>query len=200
MLFHEARKCLGEMRQQFGHAVRGDYGASLRTQELEGLLNRERSQFQSSAAVFTQETQQEFEFAELRDRANRIRLEASEAIAAKDNQQSHERELKSDEAMKLKQRNDLLISELSFAQHDAIQDRNLIHSEQRALDTGRRMVTEKELVVRNSTGEMSVVESYLNLAVRMKDYKPGLKIDKGMNNDCHCLCPIQNQKNLVSTL
>lgn len=65
-------------------------------------MNRERSQFQSSAAVFTQETQQEFEFAELRDRANRIRLEASEAIAAKDNQQSHERELKSDEAMKLK--------------------------------------------------------------------------------------------------
>ena len=135
MLFHEARKCLGEMQQQFGHAVRGDYGASLRTQELEGLLNRERSQFQSSAAVFTQETQQEFEFAELRDRANRIRLEASEAIAAKDNQQSHERELKSDEAMKLKQRNDLLISELSFAQHDAIKARHLIHSEQRALDT-----------------------------------------------------------------
>lgn len=26
----------------------------------------------------------------------------------------------------------------------------------------------------------------------MKDYKPGLKIDKGMNNDCHWLCPIHS--------
>ena len=91
-------------------------------------MNREKSQFQSSAAVFTQETQQEF--AELRDRANRIRLEASEAIAAKDNQQFHERELKSDEAMKLKQRNVPLISGLSFAQHGAIQARHLIVSKE----------------------------------------------------------------------
>ena len=32
MLFHEARECLGEMQQQFGHVVQEDYGASLRIQ------------------------------------------------------------------------------------------------------------------------------------------------------------------------
>ena len=85
-LFQEAREHLGEMQRQFGHVMQEDYGASLRIQELEGLLNRERAQFQSNAALFTQETKQEC--AELRDRADRIRLEASEA--AKDSQQFHE--------------------------------------------------------------------------------------------------------------
>lgn len=75
----------------------------------------------------------------MRDRNSNLKSAAvfTQAIAAKDNQQFHEREQKSDEAMKLKQRTDLLISELSFAQHDAIQARHLIHNEQRALDTGR---------------------------------------------------------------
>ncbi len=75
------------------------------------------------------------EFAELLDRADRVRLEASEAIAAKDSQQFHERDLISDEAMKLKRMNDMLVSELSFAQNDAIQVAQMIHHEQRALDS-----------------------------------------------------------------
>jgi len=77
------------------------------------------------------------EFAELRDRADRIRIEASEAIAAKDVQQFHERELITDEAMRLKQRNDILLNELSFAQNDAIQAIQYVHGEQRSLDIAK---------------------------------------------------------------
>lgn len=78
------------MQQQFGHVMQEDYGASLRIQELEGLINRERALFQSNATIFAQETNQEF--AELRDRADSIRVEAPEAIAAKDSQRHQERE------------------------------------------------------------------------------------------------------------
>lgn len=157
-LFQEAKEYLGEMQQQFGHVVQEDYGASLRIQELEGLINRERLQFQSSAAILTEETLQEF--AAIRDRADRIRLEAFEAIAAKDGQLFHERELTTDEAMKLRERNDVLITELSFAQNDAIQAAQLIHGDQRTLDIAR---TEEDVAVRNLTGELSVIEACLNL-------------------------------------
>ncbi len=45
MLFHEARNYLQEIRQ-FGSVMQEDYGASLRIQELEGILVRERAHFQ----------------------------------------------------------------------------------------------------------------------------------------------------------
>ena len=102
-LFQEAREYFGEMEQQFGHVMQEDQGAGMRIQELELILEQERLQFRSHAASFDQETKAEF--AILRDRADKVRLEASEAIAAKDSQQFHERELISDEAMKLKRRN-----------------------------------------------------------------------------------------------
>ena len=149
------------MQQQFGHVMQEDQGAGMRIQELELILEQERLQFRSHAASFDQETKAEF--AILRDRADRVRLEASEAIAAKDSQQFHERELISDEAMKLKRRNDLLTSELSFAQNDAIQAAQMIHHEQRAVDICRRRNAEEEMVVRNLVGEMNVTESYLNM-------------------------------------
>ena len=96
-LFHEVREYLGEIQQQLGHVAQEDYGAGLRIQELETIINRERAQFQGNMSVTTQETQQEC--AELRDRADRIIVEASEAIAAKDVQQFQEREIITDEAM-----------------------------------------------------------------------------------------------------
>ena len=147
MLFLEARQYLGEMQQQFGHVMQEDQGAGMRIQELEQILERERMQFRNLAASIDQETKTEF--AILRDRADKVRLEASEAIASKDSQQFHERELISDEAMKLKRRNDMLTSELSFAQNDAIQAAQLIHHEQRTVDTFRRKNAEEEMVVRN---------------------------------------------------
>jgi len=55
-LFQEVRYDLGEMQQHFGNVVQEDYGAGLRIQELEGLINRERAQFQSSAIISSQET------------------------------------------------------------------------------------------------------------------------------------------------
>ena len=161
MLFLEAKQYLGEMQQQFGHVMQEDQGAGMRIQELEQILERERMQFRSLAASIDQETRAEF--AALRDRADRVRLEASEAIASKDHQQFHERELISDEAMKLKRRNDMLTSELSFAQNDAIQAAQLIHHEQRTVDAFRRKNAEEEMVVRNLHGEMNVTESYLNM-------------------------------------
>ena len=161
MLFLEARQYLGEMQQQFGHVMQEDQGAGMRIQELEQILERERMQFRNLAASIDQETRAEF--AALRDRADKVRLEASEAIASKDHQQFHERELISDEAMKLKRRNDMLTSELSFAQNDAIQAAQLIHHEQRTVDTFRRKNAEEEMIVRNLQGEMNVTESYLNM-------------------------------------
>ena len=159
-LFQETREYITEMQHQFGHVVQEDYGASLRIQELEGLINRERSTFQSNAERFAQESYQEF--AELRDQADRIRLEASEAIAAKDSQRLQERELISDEALKLHQRNNMLVSELSFAQNDAIQAAHVAHDEQRVNDSLRKRVTEEEVTVRNLAGEMNVLQTYLN--------------------------------------
>ena len=174
-LFQESREYLGEMQQQFGHVMQEDYGASLGIQELEGLLNRERAQFQSNATLCAQETRQEF--AEPRDRADMIRLEASEAIAARDSQQSHERELISDEAMKLKRINDLLVSELNFAQNDAIQASHMMYSEQKALDSHRKKITEEEVAIRNLSGEMTVMQSYINLE-NAKNERLQLRIDE----------------------
>ena len=105
MLFHEAKNYVQEIQQQFGNVMQEGYGAGLRIQELENILMRERAQSQQQADLFTQDSYREFN--ELRERANRIRDEASEAIAAKDHQQFHARELISDEVMKLKQRNDI---------------------------------------------------------------------------------------------
>ena len=68
---------------QLGHVAQEDYGAGLRIQELEGLINRERASFQSNAERFAQKSYQEF--ATLRGQADRIRLEASEAITARTN-------------------------------------------------------------------------------------------------------------------
>lgn len=62
--------------------------------------------------------------------------------------------------MKMKRLNDMLVSELNFAQNDAIQAAHLIHNEQTALHTHRRKTTEEEVAVRNLSGEMT---SYLNL-------------------------------------
>ncbi len=160
-LFQEAREYSGEMQQQFGHVMQEDQGAGMRIQELELILEQERLQFRSHAASFDQETKAEI--AILRDRADRVRLEASEAIAAKDSQPFHERELISDEAMKLKRRNDLLTSELSFAQNDAIQAAQMIHHEQRTVDMCGRRNAEEEMVVRNLMGEMNVAETYPNM-------------------------------------
>ncbi len=54
-LFQEAREYLGEMQQQFGHAMQEDHGAGLRIQELEILLERERMQLQAHATSFNQD-------------------------------------------------------------------------------------------------------------------------------------------------
>lgn len=51
--------------------------------------------------------------------------------------------------MKLKQsKMTVLISELSFALHDAMQAGQMVHSEQRALDIGRKALAEESSVVR----------------------------------------------------
>ncbi len=160
-LFYEAREYLGELQQQFVHVAQEDMGAGLRIQELEIILAQERERFQSQAASLDQQTKAEF--ATLRDRADRVRFEASEAIAAKDIQQVQERELISDEAMKLKRRNDMLASELSFSQNDVIQATQMIHNEHRMLDTYRKRNVEEETAVRNLMGEMNIAESYLKI-------------------------------------
>ena len=161
MLFHEARSYINEMQQQFGDVMQEDYGSSLRIQELEGLITRERALYQSSADKFMQESAQEC--AELRDKADKIRLEASEVIAAKDSERLQERELISDEAKRVHQRNGVLLQELSHAQNDAIQAAHAVHEEQRINDLLRRHATEEEVNVRNLKGEMNVAETYLNM-------------------------------------
>ena len=103
--------------------LRGSYSI----QELEITLSRERERFVSTTGRRFRKRQ---EFNELRDKADRIRLEASEALAAKDNQRFHEGELISDEAMRLKQRNDLLVNEFNVAQQDVIKAGQIIHNEQ----------------------------------------------------------------------
>ena len=161
MLFQEARNYINEMQRQFGSVMQEDYGASLRIQELEGLLTRERAMYQTNNERFSKEAFQEF--AELRDKADKIRLEASEAIAAKDNERVQEKELISDEAKRLHQRNGLLLSELSFAQNDAIQAAQAISEMQRMNDVLQRKATEEETHIRNLQGEMNVVQSYLGM-------------------------------------
>lgn len=78
------------MQQHFGNVAQEDYGAGLRIQEFEATINNLRAQYQGRAIIISQETQQEF--AELRNRADRIIVEANEAIAAEDVQQFLERE------------------------------------------------------------------------------------------------------------
>ena len=161
MLFQEARGYINEMQQQFGSVMQEDYGASLRIQELEGLLTRERSTYQTNNERFSREAFQEF--AELRDKADKIRLEASEAIAAKDNERIQEKELITDEAKRLHQMNGLLLSELSFAQNDAIQAAHNNSEMQRLNDVLQRKTIEEETYVRNLQGEMNVVQSHLGM-------------------------------------
>ena len=161
MLFQEARGYINEMQQQFGSVMQEDYGASLRIQELEGLLTRERSTYQTNNERFSREAFQEF--AELRDKADKIRLEASEAIAAKDNERIQEKELITDEAKRLHQMNGLLLSELSFAQNDAIQAAHNNSEMQRMNDVLQKKTIEEETYVRNLQGEMNVVQSHLGM-------------------------------------
>lgn len=56
--------------------------------------------------------------------------------------------------MKLKQRNELLIAELSQAQNDAIQTIQYLHGEQRSLDNVKLSLAGEEVAVRNLTGEV----------------------------------------------
>eukprot|EP00434_Breviolum_minutum_P030195 symbB.v1.2.026705.t1/scaffold2693.1/size72875/1 len=161
MLFQEARGYINEMQQQFGNVMQEDYGAGLRIQELEGLLSRERATYQTNNERFSREAFQEF--AELRDKADRIRLEASEAIAAKDNERIQEKELITDEAKRLHQMNGLLLSELSFAQNDAIQAAHNNSEMQRRDDLLQKKTIEEETYVRNLQGEMNVVQSHLGM-------------------------------------
>ena len=149
------------MQQQFGSVMQEDYGASLRIQELEGLLTREGSTYQTNNERFSREAFQEF--AELRDKADKIRLEASEAIAAKDNERIQEKELITDEAKRLHQMNGLLLSELSFAQNDAIQAAHNNSEMQRMNDVLQKKTIEEETYVRNLQGEMNVVQSHLGM-------------------------------------
>ena len=181
MLFHEAKNGLQELQQHMNSAIQEDYGASLRINELEILImrererEREREQFQHHADAYARETQQEFH--ELRGKADLIRHEASEALAARDSQNFHDRELISDETMRLKSRNDVLISEFNAAQNDVIKAGQIIHNEQYMVLNSKQMMTEEEAVVRSLRNELSTAQSYLtientknrNLQSRMDD-------------------------------
>ena len=57
----------------------------------------------------------------------------------------------------------MLISELSFALHDAIQAGQMVHSEQRALDIGRKALAEESSVVRATMSAISSMRSYLTI-------------------------------------
>ena len=161
MLFHEAKNGLQELQQHMHGAIQEDYGASLRINELELLIMNEKEQFQLRADSYARETQQEFH--ELRGRAELIRHEASEALASRDSQNFHDRELISDEAMRLKSRNDVLASEFQVAQNDVIKAGQIIHNEQFMILNSKQMVTEEEAVVRGLKNELSTAQSYLNI-------------------------------------
>ena len=161
MLFHEAKNGLQELQQHMHGAIQEDYGASLRINELELLIMNEREQFQLRADSYARETQQEFH--ELRGRAELIRHEASEALASRDSQNFHDRELISDEAMRLKSRNDVLASEFQVAQNDVIKAGQIIHNEQFMILNSKQMLTEEEAVVRGLKNELSTAQSYLNI-------------------------------------
>ena len=162
MLFHEARGYINEMQQQFGSVMQEDYGASLRIQELEGLLTRERSTYQTNNERFSREAFQEF--AELRDKADKIRLEASEAIAAKDNERIQEKELITDEAKRPYTRWTVYYY-LNWVSHqnDAIQAAHNNGEMQRMNDVLQRKTIEEETYVRNLQGEMNVIQSHLGM-------------------------------------
>lgn len=170
-MFHEVNQYLSEMQQHLGNVMQEDYGAGLRIQELEATINNMRTQYQQNTVTISQETREEV--SEMRGRADRIIVEANEAIAAKDTQQFHERELITDEAMTLKQRNDVLMNELSQAQHEAIQTFQFAYGEQKSVDLARSGLADEEVAVRNLRGELSVMESALNLerhkAARLHD-------------------------------
>ena len=117
--------------------------------------------YQTNNERFSREAFQEF--AELRDKADKIRYEASEAIAAKDNERVQEKELITDEAKRLHQMNGLLLSELSFAQNDAIQAAHANNEMQRMNDVLQKRAIEEETYVRNLQGEMNVVQSHLGM-------------------------------------
>ena len=200
-MFHEVRQYLGEMQQHLGSVVQEDYGAGLRIQELEATINNLRSQYQMSTVAISQETQEEF--SEMRNRADRIIVEANEAMAAKDIQQFHERELITDEAMKLKQRNDILMSELNQAQHEAIQTFQYAYGEQKSLDLARSGLADEEVAVRNLRGELSVTESVLNLERNIRPVDCMMKwmttaVD--MNRDWHWSCLTRMSSIKVLTL
>ena len=161
MLFHEAKNGLQELQQHMYGAVQEDYGASLRINELERMILREREQFQLRADSYARETQQEFHA--LRGKAEIIRQEASEALAARDNQNFHDRELISDESMRLKNRNDVLVSEFQAAQNDVIKAGQIIHNEQFMIFNSKQILTEEEAVVQGLKNELSTAQSYLNI-------------------------------------
>ena len=161
MLFHEAKNGLQELQQHMYGAVQEDYGASLRINELERMVLREREQFQLRADSYARETQQEFHA--LRGKAEIIRQEASEALAARDNQNFHDRELISDESMRLKSRNDVLVSEFQAAQNDVIKAGQIIHNEQFVIFNSKQILTEEEAVVQGLKNELSTAQSYLNI-------------------------------------
>ena len=161
MLFHEAKNGLQELQQHMYGAVQEDYGASLRISELERMILREREQFQLRADSYARETQQEFHA--LRGKAEIIRQEASEALAARDNQNFHDRELISDESMRLKNRNDVLVSEFQAAQNDVIKAGQIIHNEQFMIFNSKQILTEEEAVVQGLKNELSTAQSYLNI-------------------------------------
>ena len=161
MLFHEAKNGLQELQQHMYGAVQEDYGASLRISELERMILREREQFQLRADSYARETQQEFHA--LRGKAEIIRQEASEALAARDSQNFHDRELISDESMRLKSRNDVLVSEFQAAQNDVIKAGQIIHNEQFVIFNSKQILTEEEAVVQGLKNELSTAQSYLNI-------------------------------------
>lgn len=99
----------------------------------------------------------------LRERGDKIYVEASEAIAQKDVSQFKEREIITDEAMVLKRQNDALLSELGSSQNDAIQAMQFARDEQRNLGFARVRMAEEESSVRNLSGELIMAKTYFNL-------------------------------------
>ena len=64
--------------------------------------------------------------------------------------------------MRLKNRNDVLISEFNTAQNDVIKAGQIIHNEQHMMLNSKQMMTEEEAVVRSLKNELSTAQSYLN--------------------------------------
>ncbi len=100
--------------------------------------------------------------------------------------------------MRLKNRNELLISEFNAAQNDVIKAGQIIHNEQHMMLNSRQMMTEEEAVVRSLKNELSTAKSYLttentknrNLQSRMDE-----DIGLGMNRDFPCCRRTHCQEN-----